>query len=164
MTSHSPASTEPNSTLILWRISAVVWAVVIFYLSTAAFAEGTSQLLLTRALAFIHLTLSPPAFNKVHTAVRKLAHLAEYGMFSVLLYRSLPIQGRLGGRRQKVFVCVLLAAAYSLTDEFHQLFVAGRHASIRDCAVDSAGAALAMLLLVAYRRWVSYRQAAEGLA
>jgi VanZ family protein len=53
----------------------------------------------------------------------------------------------------------LAAAAYSLTDEFHQLFVPGRHASIADCAIDSTGAALAVLLALGYR---SYREEKAG--
>lgn len=156
-----PTRTEPNSQLIFWRISALVWAGLIFYLSTAAFGDGTSQGLLTRALAFVHLTLSPAAFDTVHNVCRKFAHLTEYGVFCLLLHRSLPTPGVLGGERQKVLWCVLVAAAYSLTDEFHQLFVPGRHGSFADCAIDSTGAALAMLLMLGYR---SYRKKeAEGL-
>jgi len=158
-----PTRTESNSQLILWRIAALVWAALIFYLSTATFGEGASQSLLTRAVAFLHLTLSPAAFDIVHEVSRKLAHLAEYGIFGLLLYQSLPASGGLSGKRQRALWSVLAAAAYSLTDEFHQLFVPGRHASIVDCAIDSTGAAVAMLLVLGYRRLISYREE-EGLA
>ena len=155
---------EPNSNLILWRICALIWAGVIFHLSTAAFGEGTSQWLLTRALGLVHLRLSPAAFDTVHAVARKAAHVAEYAMFGLLLHRSLPARRPLGGERQRALLCVLVAAAYSLTDEFHQVFVPGRHASVADCALDSAGAALAVLLAFAYRRLVTCRQEEEGLA
>jgi VanZ family protein len=156
-----PARPEPNSQLLLWRISALAWAALMFYLSTATFGKGMSRWLLARALAVVHLTLSPLAFAVVHVVCRKLAHLTEYGIFSLILYRSLPTQGSLGGRRQRAFLCVLAAAAYSLTDEFHQLFVVGRHASVTDCAIDSVGAALAMVLAFACRRILSNRQGEE---
>jgi len=157
-----PTRTGTNSHLLVWRISALVWAVFIFYLSTATFAEGTSQSLLSRALAFVHATLSPAAFDIMHDGCRKLAHLTEYGIFSLLLYRSLSTSGVVG-ERQRALWCVLAAAAYSLTDEFHQLFVPGRHASFADCAIDSTGAALAMLLVLGFRRVLSCREE-EGLA
>jgi VanZ family protein len=155
-------NTEAKSSVILWQISALVWAAFIFYFSTATFGEGTSQWLLTRALAFVHLMLSPASFDTMHDACRKLAHLTEYGIFGLLLYRCLPAACGLGGERQRAFLCVLAAAAYSLTDEFHQLFVPGRHASVADCAIDSAGAALTVLLAFGYRRLVSYREEETG--
>jgi len=42
-------------------------------------------------------------------------------------------------------LCIAAAFAYSLSDELHQRFVPGRHASIFDCGIDSFGASLAML-------------------
>ena len=155
--------TEPN--LLLWRISTLAWAALMLYLSTARFGEGMSGWLLTRALAFVHLKLSPLAFAIVHIICRKLAHLTEYGIFSLLVYRSLSTLGSLGGRLQRAFLSVSAAAAYSLTDEFHQLFVVGRHGSVTDCAIDSVGAVLAMLVVFGCRRFLSNREEEEqGLA
>jgi VanZ family protein len=39
------------------------------------------------------------------------------------------------------------SGSYSLTDEFHQLFVPGRHASLFDCLIDTMGALMGLLLL-----------------
>ena len=152
-----PTRTESNSQLILCRMSALLWAVFIFYLSTATFAQGTSQSRLTGAVALLDVTLSRAAFDTVHEVSRKLAHRTEYGIFGLLLYRSPPTPG--GGERQRALWSVLAAAAYALTDESHQLFVPGRHASIADCALDSTGAALAVLLVLGYR---SYREEKAG--
>jgi len=145
---------------MLWRISALLWAVFIFYLSTATFGEVTSQSFLARALAFFHLALSPAGFGTAHKVSRKLAHLTEYGIFALLLHRCFPIQGALRGERPRAFLSVLAAAAYSLTDEFHQVFVPGRHGCVTDCAIDSTGAALAMLLILGYR---TFREEAAGV-
>jgi len=81
--------------------------------------------------------------------MRKLAHVTEYGIFVLLLY-GLPgrEERRLWFPMRAVF-CILGAAAYSLTDEFHQLFVPRRHGSLLDCGLDTAGAAMAMLVLYA---------------
>ena len=69
--------------------------------------------------------------------LRKLAHLTEYAILAVLLFRAL-------GRELPAF---LFGLAYSLSDEIHQHFVSGRHASPIDVAIDSAGLLLGLLAL-----------------
>ena len=44
---------------------------------------------------------------------------------------------------------VLCASAYAVTDEIHQIFVAGRACKIQDWAIDTAGALLGALILFA---------------
>jgi len=41
----------------------------------------------------------------------------------------------------------LLTVLYACTDEFHQFFVAGLHASLLDVGVDALGAAIALAVL-----------------
>jgi VanZ family protein len=69
--------------------------------------------------------------------LRKLAHMTEYAILAVLLVRAL-------GRELPAW---LLAVAYAATDEFHQRFVSGRHASPVDVCIDAAGAAIGILVL-----------------
>ena len=45
----------------------------------------------------------------------------------------------------------LIGLAYAVTDEVHQEFVRGRHASPFDVSMDAAGLALGLLLLHATR-------------
>lgn len=82
-----------------------------------------------------------------HTLLRKLAHMTEYavlGIFWSLQQRTstckVPIQS-LAVRWQ---ICVLTA----LIDESIQLFVPGRSGEIRDVWIDSAGAALGLLVVL----------------
>jgi VanZ family protein len=103
-------------------------------------------------LDLLHIGLSVGTFQTLHAVSRKLAHLIEYGVFCFLLYRSLGNQNRICWRPQLALWSILAAAAYSLTDEFHQLFVPGRGASLVDCALDTMGAAIAMFLIYAYSR------------
>jgi VanZ family protein len=77
------------------------------------------------------------------TILRKAAHLTEYAILGLLLLRAL-------GREGAAF---LLGAAYALTDEIHQHFVHGRHASPVDVAIDSTGVLLGILLFQRARRW-----------
>ena len=75
------------------------------------------------------------------TVLRKCAHATEYAVFALLLFRAL-------GRELPSF---LLGLAYAASDELHQEFVRGRHASPFDVSMDAAGLALGLLLLHATR-------------
>ena len=73
------------------------------------------------------------------TVLRKGAHLTEYLVLGALLLRALE-------RDAAAFVA---GVAYAATDELHQHFVAGRHASPVDVGIDAVGVALGLL---AWRR------------
>jgi VanZ family protein len=66
------------------------------------------------------------------TILRKGAHVTEYAILGLLLLRAV-------GREGPAF---LVGVAYAITDEVHQHFVSGRHASPIDVAIDSAGVLL----------------------
>ncbi len=135
----------------LWWGVTVAWAGLIFYLSTKTFGPGLSRGLLAWALHLLKLGLAPHALLLLDTVLRKLAHLAEYGIFALLLYGLPGGQSSCRWHPRRAALCILAAAAYSLTDEFHQLFVPGRHASLLDCGLDIFGASLAMLVRLSYR-------------
>jgi VanZ family protein len=74
------------------------------------------------------------------TVLRKLAHVAEYAILGALLYRAL--------RREPG--AIVLGSLYAVTDEVHQSFVSGRHGSLVDWLIDTAGV-VAGVLLVSWR-------------
>jgi len=136
-----------NSGIILWQSAALAWAIEIFSMSTASFGDQQSRSMLVRSLSLIQLDISKGTFDLLNAVLRKTAHLGEYAIFCFLIYQSLGQSD--GGRShlRRTVWSFAIAAAYSLSDEFHQIFVPGRHASLIDCGVDAAGAALAMLLV-----------------
>jgi VanZ family protein len=69
-------------------------------------------------------------------ALRKCAHMTEYAILFVLLARAV-------GRETPAFA---LGVAYATSDELHQHFVRGRHASPVDVAIDSVGLAIGLLV------------------
>ena len=73
--------------------------------------------------------------------LRKLAHVAEYLVLTLLLVRALR-RSILG---TAVPVAMAAALVYAAGDEWHQSFVPGRTATARDVAVDGVGIALAAL-------------------
>jgi VanZ family protein len=78
--------------------------------------------------------------------LRKIAHFCEYAILGALLLRAL-------GREVPA---IAAGVAYAATDELHQHFVAGRHAAVRDVAIDAAGV-LAGVLLLQSRLWSARR-------
>ncbi|HEU5278468.1 MAG TPA: VanZ family protein [Gaiellaceae bacterium] len=70
------------------------------------------------------------------TVLRKGAHVTEYAILGALLYRAV-------GREA---LALAAGIAYAATDEVHQYFVRGRHASPVDVAIDATGVALGMVV------------------
>jgi VanZ family protein len=71
--------------------------------------------------------------------VRKVAHVTEYAVLGALLVRA----------TRRELPAFLLGVAYAASDEIHQHFVPGRHATPVDVAIDAVGVALGVAL---YRR------------
>jgi VanZ family protein len=75
------------------------------------------------------------------------AHMIEYGGLALLTLRALAA-GRWSEVRAPIAIgAVVIALAYGLTDEVHQLFVPGRECDLRDLAADAAGAGIAAAAL-----------------
>jgi VanZ family protein len=110
-----------RSRLLTIWLPVVVWAAVIFTLSSIP-------------------SLST-GLGTWDTILRKGAHLTEYAVLGGLLYRAL-------GREP---LALAAGIAYAASDELHQYFVHGRHASPVDVAIDAVGVAVGMLLWLRLR-------------
>jgi VanZ family protein len=75
------------------------------------------------------------------TVLRKGAHITEYAVLGALLYRAF----------ERDAPALAAGIAYAATDELHQHFVRGRHASPVDVAIDAVGVALGMLIWLRVR-------------
>src|SRR5436309_9149136 len=75
------------------------------------------------------------------TVLRKGAHVTEYAILGALLYRAF----------EREVPALAAGIAYAATDELHQHFVRGRHASPIDIAIDAVGVALGMLVWLRMR-------------
>ena len=107
----------PASRALSLWVPVVVWAAVIF--------------------AFSSIPSLSTGLGVWDTILRKGAHLTEYAILGALLLRAL-------GRELPAFVAGM---AYAATDEVHQHFVRGRHASPVDFLIDSLGLAVGILAL-----------------
>jgi VanZ family protein len=93
-------------------------------------------------MAVIFVLSSGPAIPLPRATTDKMVHAAVYTVLSVLLVRAFA-----GGLPRRVDLETALLAigatiAYGVSDEWHQLFVAGRVADRADVFADAVGAVI----------------------
>jgi VanZ family protein len=81
-----------------------------------------------------------PFVPRAWMAQDKILHATEYAVLGALLLVALRLLGVRTWRA--VLLATALASAYGASDEFHQSFVPGRSADVRDWVADTFGAAL----------------------
>ena len=87
---------------------------------------------------------------------RKCAHLTEYSVLALLLWRAVRKPIKTNSRPwiwREARLALLLVALYAASDEFHQLFVSSRDAAVHDVLIDTAGGAASLLALWIIGRW-----------
>ena len=81
--------------------------------------------------------------------LRKLAHLTEYLVLTLLLVRAFAqsfTQYQISFPKI-LFWAGILSLGYAFSDEYHQTFILGREGSLRDVGVDTLGILLAIFFL-----------------
>ena len=94
------------------------------------------------------LSAQPDLSSGLGTAdliLRKIAHMAEYGLLLFLWWRALA---DLAPPRRAVALAFAASLAYAASDEYHQSFVEGRHGSPVDVLIDTVGMAVAAALIL----------------
>ena len=80
-----------------------------------------------------------PVFSWADRLVKKSGHIIGYGLLAFSYYFAL------GMDKKQRWLAWLLAILFALTDEYHQSFVFGRHASIWDVLIfDNLGALISL--------------------
>jgi VanZ family protein len=129
----------------------LIWLGVIFVGSTELMsAEHTSRFIVP-FLLWLKPGMSPQTIWTILVVVRKCAHVTEYAVLALLLWRALCSIPTLRAKMLMSFGAVLLACAlFAASDEFHQTFVKSRTPSIRDVLLDVAGALVGLLISASF--------------
>jgi glycopeptide antibiotics resistance protein len=91
-----------------------------------------------------------PGIEKIGFDVSILYHFGVFFMFTFFLTLTL-INKKLD--KKTILIILLISLAYSLSDEFHQLFVAGRFADVKDLLTDFAGSIFSVLTIKLIEKW-----------
>jgi len=144
-----------RSVLVHW-LPALVWMVIIFSASSDRLSLQHSSHLLGPLVHWLFPNLEDPAVAQIIFLIRKCAHFTEYGILALLLWYALRRSRRSDPYRvrgSEPWLALGLVALYAATDEWHQSFVPSRQGSVWDVLLDTSGAACALLMVLAIRRW-----------
>lgn len=86
-------------------------------------------------------------------------HFIGYGLLGGLALRGFAQARWHGVDSRSALRGIVFASLYGITDEFHQSFVAMRTPSVEDWIADTAGAALAVLLIL----WIARARRRHGV-
>ena len=131
----------------------LIWLGVIFIGSTSVMsAEHTSRYIVP-FLLWLKPGMSPSAIWTILVVARKCAHVTEYAVLALLLWRAFRSVPTLRPKTLVVFGAVLLGCAlFAASDEFHQMFVKSRTPSVRDVLLDVGGAFLGLSIGATFAR------------
>jgi len=153
--------TRSRSFLWYW-LPVLIWMAVIFSASSDSGSFRHSSQIIGPIVRWLFPHISEDALHAFVVIVRKCAHLTEFAILALLIWRALrkpvPKDGRLWdwSLAGKTILVVLL---YASSDEFHQLFVPSRQASVVDVMIDTTGGACGLLLLWALGKWLGWWRA-----
>jgi hypothetical protein len=76
--------------------------------------------------------------------IDKLYHTLIYSVFAVILWRAFYYASPAPFKKRAILLALILTVLFGISDEWHQLHVAFRHADVFDLLFDSIGASLAL--------------------
>lgn len=142
--------------MIYW-LPVLLWMGLIFSASSDRMSFQHSSRVIGPMLRWLFPHLSDASVHATIVCIRKSAHVTEYALLALLLWRGVR-KGILTSHPRPwqwsdALWIALLVFFYAATDEFHQRFVSSRQASVGDVMLDTSGAILALLFLWALGRW-----------
>lgn len=126
----------------------LIWVSWIFFASSDVMSADHTSRYLIPFLRWLKPDIAPQTIVSIHFFIRKCAHLIEYAILAVLLWRAIHHQSAKWGSRFAFAAAMVLVIATicAAIDEFHQSFVASRTSSSHDVVIDGCGAFVGLTL------------------
>ncbi len=138
----------------------LAWGALIFYAShkTSSESNMTSKNIIKTSLKIaigvtnkFHITKIKPTESNINQIVeelnypvRKLAHAMEYFILAIISYFLLKKLGL--NKVLCLIISLIFCFCFSLSDEYHQTFIAQRTGQFTDCLIDTLGATIGTCL------------------
>lgn len=134
--------------MILSWVAVLAWMGVIFYFShqpadvsrnlSSGVTDAVFQVVVEVFKIDVTTGTGAGQLTWLHHLIRKLAHGAMYFALALLMVRAMGKSGLAG--LKMYLAAFVFCVMYAVSDEVHQLYVAGRGGQVGDVLIDSAGA------------------------
>lgn len=141
----------------------LLWALLIFSASSDQKSAQRSSRIIDPIVRWLFPKISEEAVQTTVFVVRKIAHVTEFAIFTLLIWRAsrAAIWGEGSGwNRKAALFAFLCAVLFAVSDEIHQMFVPGRQSAVVDVLIDSAGAAGGLFCVWGIMQTKKYRSRA----
>lgn len=134
---------SPASIRVAWLYVAL-WIVVILLLGSDLFSSSETSRFLGPLLHWLFPDASPELLGRVQFAIRKAAHVVEYGILALLCIRAWRLSY---GWSQSItaLASVAVVVAVAAVDELRQAQTADRSGATADVLLDALGGVSALL-------------------
>jgi VanZ family protein len=138
-----------------WILLTITWIIVIYFFTELPSFNGQSTAaVINKTVVTNEITnhvVSPSTgslitLNELNILFRKSAHIFVFGVLAMLIFKCLE------PRRHTYLLAWVLTVFYAIFDEWHQSFIPGRVATMKDVMFDSFGALVALLLMYFFVR------------
>ena len=136
--------------VLKYWLPVLLWMMLIFFASADSQSYQHSSTLFEPLIRWLFPQMTAEQVERIHHGFRKCAHLTEYAILALLLWRALrkPQRKILQPWRWDQAGCALaMVFLFAATDEIHQIFVPTRTPLVSDVLIDTSGGAIALLLL-----------------
>jgi VanZ family protein len=128
----------------------LAWMALIFAGSADTASGPHASRIIVPILRWLWPGISAEVLDLTVLFARKCAHVTEYAVLALLVWRALhrPVRGLpRPWTRSHAWAALAVSVLYAASDEFHQFYVPNRQGSVRDVIIDGIGAGLALLAL-----------------
>jgi VanZ family protein len=131
-------------------IPVILGMVFIYWMSTEGFSSPRTSRIIEPIIRFFAPSITRKQIIMINGVIRKSAHVIEYLVLGILLFRAF----RAGSHERRWWrwasSSLAVVVLYAMTDEFHQLHVPVRTASLVDVGFDALGGFLAQCISIIY--------------
>lgn len=123
-------------------IPMIIWMIFIFIMSHT---DGNQSSLQSGFFVDLISKIIKIDQELLSLMIRKAAHMSEYAFLALTVFYGL-YQNKFN---QKLLlpISLLISFLYACSDEFHQLFIAGRSGQFIDVLIDTSGALIMIMII-----------------
>jgi VanZ family protein len=140
---------------VLYWLPPLMWMGVIFAFSTDNFSSYETGSVFEEVMSQLFPWMAAKWVRVLHYLTRKMGHLTEYAIHSLLwaraLFESGPWRGKLG--RAPLLWILGLVVLYAGFDEWHQSWSSLRTGSTLDVLIDGVGGAVGLVVWWGWNGW-----------